>query len=108
MYAVRRRLGEQKLFLLYTGGKCLLFVKGGVHVKNVESVDASRFSPFLWAFIDADGHLDGVPAKLLDRTNLFIIFTTSPKSLRWKSLSKLTDHAVVVMNAWYKGEILLA
>ena len=107
-YAVRRRLGEQKPFLLFRGNMCFLFVKEGVYEKKLEDVDASRFAPFLWAFIDADSHSAGIPAVLIDDTNLYIMFTTSPESMRWKTLSRSTALIVVVMNSWFPREILLA
>jgi hypothetical protein len=106
MYAVRRRLGEEKPFLLYCKRQCFLFTRSGVHVKQIESVDANCFTPFLWAFVDADLH-EGVPASLIEDTNLYIMFTTPPRPLRWKPLSKSTDRVVVVMNTWTLREVLL-
>jgi hypothetical protein len=105
---VRRRLGEQKPFLWYLDGVCFLFVEDGVFQQDVNSVSANDFAPFLWAIIDADGHLPGVHEKLLCDTNLYIIFTTSPKRDRWKPLTKYTNCAVIIMNPWFLEEIRLA
>jgi hypothetical protein len=108
MYAVRRRLGEQKPFLWYGGDTCFLFVEEGVFQQKVESVSARLFVPFLWAFIDADGRSTGVPENLVHDTNLYIIFTTCPKRGRWKTLMKCTQCVEIVMNTWSLGEICQA
>jgi hypothetical protein len=102
---MRRRLGEQKPFLRYQAGFCFLFVNDGVFKQNVTNVLGSDFVPHLWAFIDADAHPSGVPESLVDGTNLYIMFTSSPKRARWKPLMKCTDCAVIVMNTWSVDEI---
>jgi hypothetical protein len=105
---VRRRLGEQKPFLWYLDGVCFLFVEDGVFQQDVNSVSAFDFEPFLWAFLDADTR-SAIPEKLAGfRTNLYIIFTTSPKRDRWKPLTKYTNCAVIIMNPWFLEEIRLA
>ncbi|KAF8489067.1 hypothetical protein F5888DRAFT_1872903 [Russula emetica] len=109
IYAVRRRLGEQKPFLLYQDGVCFLFVKDGVFEQDVKTVSARDFSPFLWAFIDADERLTGVPERLACHSaNLYIMFTTSPERQRWKSLTKTMGCSVITMNPWFLEEIRLA
>ncbi|KAF8506812.1 hypothetical protein F5888DRAFT_1798045 [Russula emetica] len=106
-YAVRRRLGERKPFLWLRGSFCFLFVEDGVFERLVDHVSGGDFVPFLWAFVDADGR-SGVPDNLAHETNLYIIFTTSPKRDRWKSLTKKTNYAVIIMNTWSLEEIHLA
>lgn len=107
-YAVRRRLGEKKPFLWYLGRVCYLFVKNGVFRQSVKNVSAEEFAPFLWAFVDAGECRTGVPEKLIDSTNLYIMFTTSPTPERWSTLSKYTKAAVIIMNTWSLEEIRLA
>jgi RHS (Retrotransposon Hot Spot) family protein len=86
-----------------------LFVKEGVFQQDVESVSADGFAPFLWAFVDADARPDGVPKKLFDlHTNLYIMFTTSPKRERWKALMMCTICAEIIMNTWSLEEMRMA
>jgi len=46
---------------------------------KMSSVSARDFAPFLWAFIDTDARPTGVPENFLSKTNLCIMFITSPK-----------------------------
>jgi hypothetical protein len=62
-----------------------------VFQQNVKSVSADDFAPFLWAFIDADACSTGVPEELVYDTNLYIMFTTSPKRDRWKPSDELYE-----------------
>jgi hypothetical protein len=101
---VRRRLGEQKPFLWYRG-RCFLFAEDGVFHQDVESVSADDFALFLWAFVDADARATGIPESLVQNTNLYIMFTTSPKRDRWKTLKKCTDCAEIIMDTWSVEEI---
>ena len=55
-------------------GVRFLFVKDGVFQKDVESVSAGNFAPFLWAFIDADPRPTGVPEKLACHTTTLFIY----------------------------------
>jgi hypothetical protein len=76
--------------------------------KKVHDVDAGDFVPFLWAFIHADAR-SVVPEELAGfHTNLYIMFTTSPKRDRWKPLTKYTQCVVIIMNPWFLEEIRLA
>ena len=51
----------------------------------------------------------GVPERLDgDTTNLYIMFTTSPERQRWKSLTKTTSCAEIIMNTWFLEETWLA
>jgi hypothetical protein len=83
-YAVRR-LGEQKPFLWYRSGVCLLFVSDGAYQQDVKNVTACDFVPFLWAFVDADGSPTGIPGRL---TNPYIMFTTCPKQQTMETCDK--------------------
>ena len=76
-----------------------------VFQQNVMSVSADDFAPFLCAFIDADARSTSVPEKLVYDTNLYIMYTTSPERDRWKSLTKCTKCAVIIMNTWFLEEI---
>jgi hypothetical protein len=78
-----------------------------VFQQDVERVSAGDFAPFLWAFIDADARPTGVLERLVGNTNLYIMFTTSPKRQRWKTLSNCTKCAVIIMNPWSLEEIHL-
>jgi hypothetical protein len=105
-YAVRRRLGEEEPFLLYRNRECYIFVKDGVFRRPAESVSGAHFEKFLWAFIEGDEHDAGVPEGFLcNDTNLYIIFPTSPKALRWKPLIKFTYVEWIIMNPWSLGEM---
>ena len=55
-----------------------------------------------------DARSTGVPEELVYDTNLYIVFTSSPKRDRWKPLKKCTTCAVIVMNTWLLEEIRLA
>jgi hypothetical protein len=69
-------------------------------------VRGSDFMPFLWAFIDADECTFGIPETLGGHsTNLYVIFTTSPKRQQWKCLEKCTDTMEIVMNPWSLEEM---
>jgi hypothetical protein len=76
-----------------------------VFQQDVESVCVDDFALFLWAFIDADGLSTGIPEKLVYETNLYIMFTSSPKRDRWKPLTKCTDCVEIIMNTWSVEEI---
>jgi hypothetical protein len=77
-----------------------------VFQRNLENISARKFAPYLWAFIDADGNPSGVPEKLGGfNTNLYVIFPTSPKRERWKTLTKCTECGEIIMNTWFLEEI---
>jgi hypothetical protein len=108
MYAIRRRLGEEKPFLYYLSGFCYLFVENAVYERAVESVSANDFAPFLWAFVDGDARSTGIHEKLVDHTTLYIMYITSPERGQWKTLTKCTSCAEIIMNPWFLEEIRLA
>jgi hypothetical protein len=84
---------------------CFLFVEDGGFQQDVESVSVDDFALFLWAFIDADALSTGIPEKLVHHTNLYIMFTSSQKRDRWKTLTKCTDCVEIIMNTWLVEEI---
>jgi hypothetical protein len=80
-----------------------------VFKQGVESVSAEDFAPYLWAFVDADARPTGVPEKLGgSNTSPYIMFTTFPKRERWKTLTKCTECAEIIMDTWFLGETRLA
>ncbi len=73
---------------------------------NFLSID---FAARIWTLVDVDEDMIGVPSHLVvEGTRHLIIFITSPKSSRWKSLTKTTSPLVVIMNPWTIDEILQA
>jgi hypothetical protein len=106
-YAIRRRLGEQEPFLVCQAGDCFLFVEDGVYQQAVNIVRGRHFMPSLWAFIDADDSESGpIPGDLTSHgSNLFVVFPTPPRKPRWRTLTKTTACAVVIMNTWFIGEM---
>ena len=75
-----------------------------MYTQGLASVVLELFVQTLWTFVDADGSPLGVPERLLG-PNVFIMFTTTPKEERWKTLSKTTACSVIVMNTWSQEEI---
>ena len=108
LYAICRCLGESKVFLWYFQKNWYLFVRAGVFRCPGDLV-VNSFRPYIWAFVDADHSLAGVPPELAEReTNILTIFTTSPKRERWMPLVKNMSCVTVIMNPWTWDEIYKA
>ena len=108
LYAVRRRLGEARPFLWYIAKEWHLFVEAGVF-RFPGPLEPELFAPFMWAFVDADDSPTQFPEEIsVSYTQLFTIFTTSPKRERWKPLMKNKWGIRLIMNPWSWDEICQA
>ena len=107
-YAVRRRLGEAQPFLWYSSKQWYLFVQAGVFAFP-GPLRPNLFAPFMWAFVDADDSPTHFPDEITaGQTQIFTIFTTSPRRERWEPLLKNKRGTHVVMNPWSWEEICQA
>ena len=105
LYALRRRLAEQKPIIWYRNKNCYLFVEDGVY-QAPESFNQSTFRSFVWTLVDSDEAVAGVPERLVTHgTRMFVIYTTSPRQERWSRLHKTVRTIRVIMNPWTRGEI---
>ena len=109
LYAVRRCLGEARPFLWYIAKEWHLFVEAGVFTFPGR-LHPQLFSPFMWAFVDADDSPTHFPDEIsVSYTQLFTIFTTSPKRERWKPLMMKNKWGIrLIMNPWSWDEICQA
>ncbi|TFK64832.1 hypothetical protein BDN72DRAFT_962952 [Pluteus cervinus] len=105
IYALRRRIGEQEITLLYRDNTLYLFWEGGVHeVPRIPPQGFSYYKP--WLLINSDEAPKGVPPELLDQdTPYFVVYCASPPETRWLSMSKGTNPGRFVLNPWTKEEI---
>ncbi|KAH9006497.1 hypothetical protein EDB86DRAFT_2795089, partial [Lactarius hatsudake] len=105
-YALCRRLTEGGPVIWFRSGKRYLFVDEGVFVIPPD-YPSTDFKTRIWTLIDADDSKDGIPDCLatLQETNHLIILSSSPKSSRWKILTRATLCSVAYMNPWKREEI---
>ncbi|KAF8271397.1 hypothetical protein EI94DRAFT_1720516 [Lactarius quietus] len=107
LYALRRRLAERKPVIWYRELNLYLFVADGVYMAP-QYFRPSTFQALVWTLIDTD-EVDGVPPLLVGSdTQLFIIFSSSPKPSRWSNMRKTTQCVICIMNPWTKKEIAKA
>ena len=105
-YALRRYLAEKKPFIWYLYQRCYLFVDNGVYEAppDFKSIDLNGFVRTL---VDSDPSISGIPDCLVDcETRHAVIYTTSPCEERWKRLHKTVRDIIIIMNPWYRKEIL--
>ncbi|KAH9050181.1 hypothetical protein EDB84DRAFT_1555539 [Lactarius hengduanensis] len=90
----------------FRSAKRYLFVDEGVFVVPPD-YPSTDFKTRIWTLIDADDSKDGIPDCLaaLQETNHLIILSSSPKSSRWKLLTRSTLCSVAYMNPWKREEI---
>ncbi|KAI9438109.1 hypothetical protein H4582DRAFT_1878695 [Lactarius indigo] len=104
-YALCRRLAEGKPVIWFRTGARYLFVAEGVF-KIPSDYPSTEFKTRVWMLLDADDCKDGIPDYLAaHETNHLIILSSSPKSARWKLLSKTTQCSIAIMNPWTREEI---
>ncbi|KAH9059459.1 hypothetical protein EDB83DRAFT_2675610 [Lactarius deliciosus] len=104
-YAVCQRLTEGEPFIWFSGTRRYLFVAEGVFVVPPDH-PPTDFKIHIWTFIDADDSKDGIPDHVAThRTRHLIILTSSPKSSRWKLLTKTTQCSTAIMDPWTREEI---
>ncbi|KAH8996620.1 hypothetical protein EDB92DRAFT_1793737 [Lactarius akahatsu] len=104
-YALCRRLTEGGPVIWFRSAKRYLFVDEGVFVVPPD-YPSTDFKTRIWTLVDADDK-DGIPDCLaaLQETNHLIISSSSPKSSRWKLLTRSTLCSVAYMNPWKREEI---
>ncbi|KAI0248219.1 hypothetical protein BJV78DRAFT_1239036 [Lactifluus subvellereus] len=104
-YALRRRLGEGNVIIWCGGAGRYLFAEDGVFEvpSNHKNTDFKRR---VWTLADSDG-CD--PRALTHHgSNLFLMYTTSPRRKRWAPLAKTTRLITLVMNPWTREELFHA
>jgi hypothetical protein len=104
-YALRRCLAEKRPVILRYRRKPLLFVEDGIFWMRAD-FEFVRYKRVLWALIDSDESLTGIPDVFVTQnTPFFVICPMSPAEEHWSRLENTTFNAVIVMNPWSRGEI---
>jgi hypothetical protein len=82
----------------YYGEMCYLFV-----AEEPAQFSAPEFNKLVWTLI-IDERVPNTPL-MVQETQLFVIYSTSPNGERWKKLSKSTRFTICIMNPWTRQEM---
>ncbi|KAH9172639.1 hypothetical protein EDB89DRAFT_2229267 [Lactarius sanguifluus] len=103
--ALCQRLTEGEPVIWFSDTRRYLFVEEGIF-EVPRDYPSSKFKTRIWTFIDADDSNDGIPDYLAPhRSKHLIILSSSPKSSRWKLLTKTTQCSTAIMDPWTREEI---
>ncbi|KAF8909819.1 hypothetical protein CPB84DRAFT_1446752 [Gymnopilus junonius] len=105
LYAAHRCAAEGRPFLWLFQEDYFIFVDEGVYLLPFDW-HPGDFIGHLWAFVDADNHKEGVPPKVCaHNTKLVVFFVTPADEDRWKTMSRTTSSAVIIMKPCNRDEL---
>jgi hypothetical protein len=104
-YALRRRLAEKHPVLWLWDKQYYLFVEEGVY-QAPHKFGKTNFHAIVWTLVDSNESNEGVPESLIVHgTRLFVIYSTSPRRKRWKSMTQTVVKITLIMNPWTRKEL---